>query len=279
MKRTVGWMFGAYCLLAASEWLLDPVSLRARAVLYGLVGLGALVGNRGRAWAVRGELVKLGLASLLLLAVPEVAAAWALGHVSGNLGTVVWGIVPVFLVLVVAQEDGVAMRMLVPAVVGLGGVLLLIPSSLPESTVGRIAAAVLVGSALLIAFSGVWIYRILQKFEWMQAVAVICVANAVVLFVAGLLFGGSGWGLGGNWSGVLLRGAEILLLVGVLRGGTPLQVGARFLLVPLLTIVEGVVLLRPELTVRMGVGAALLAGGTGYLLLAREGDEDGSLSL
>jgi hypothetical protein len=39
------------------------------------------------------------------------------------------------------------------------------------------------------------------------------------------------------------------------------------------------VLLRPELTVRMGVGAALLAGGAGWLLMAGRGDDEAGLRL
>jgi drug/metabolite transporter (DMT)-like permease len=77
----------------------------------------------------------------------------------------------------------------------------------------------------------------------------------------------------------MAAGVEVVLLAVLLKRMEPVRLAGRFLVVPLLTIVEGFVLLRPGLTLRMGVGAALLAGGAGMMLLLRGPQEDVSLSL
>jgi drug/metabolite transporter (DMT)-like permease len=132
-----------------------------------------------------------------------------------------------------------------------------------------VAALVLWGSAVLIAVVGVWIYPLLRGFGWVQGVAVFCVANALVFLGAGLIGGRSAWDWREGWGGTVVVGVEVMFLVGALRGWESVRVGARFLVVPLVTIVEGLVLLRPELTGRMVVGMALLAGGAGWLVWSR----------
>jgi hypothetical protein len=55
----------------------------------------------------------------------------------------------------------------------------------------------------------------------------------------------------------------------------PVRFSARFLVIPLVTIVEGFVLLRPEVTGRMVVGTVLLAVGTAWMLMTkRQVDEE-----
>jgi drug/metabolite transporter (DMT)-like permease len=54
---------------------------------------------------------------------------------------------------------------------------------------------------------------------------------------------------------------------------------ARYLVIPLLTVVEGYVVLRPEVTARMVVGAVLLVGGTVWVLFSKASDDEVILSL
>ncbi len=72
--------------------------------------------------------------------------------------------------------------------------------------------------------------------------------------------------------GVLWGAAEVMLLVYLVREMSPVALGARFLLVPLLTTAEGFVLVRPEITWRLLAGALLL--GFGAVQLLRQGDGD-----
>ena len=114
----------------------------------------------------------------------------------------------------------------------------------------------------------------------MEALAVVGLSNALFLAACNLLSGGS-------WSGVLslisvpsLRYLlELVLLVWLLREMSPVRLAARYLVVPLLAVLEGVAILRPAFTVRMGAGLVLLVGGTGYILLSRRQNSDEALSI
>jgi hypothetical protein len=49
--------------------------------------------------------------------------------------------------------------------------------------------------------------------------------------------------------------------------------------IPLITVLESFVVMRPDWTVRMGFGTVLLAAGAGLLLFLKTGDEETMLSL
>jgi drug/metabolite transporter (DMT)-like permease len=281
MGRRVWMMSAAYCLLVASEWLLPPVPGVIRGLTFGVVGVVAAILSGRSGWPAARSVGGLVLAAVLLVGVPEVGVGWALRHVSSNLWVVVLAVVPAMVVLVVAQSSGDGVRRLLgPALAGLGGVLLIVPLDVPESVMGRIAVALLVVCAVVIAIASVWIHRLLRGFGVAQAIAVFCLANALVLFAPGFLDGVAGWGLsGGRWVAMLVQAIEVVLLVVLLRGMSPVRFGARYLVVPLVTVVEGFVLLRPEVTLRMGFGVALLAGSAAFLLLSRGVDKRGGFSL
>lgn len=275
-------MFGGLCVLSASEWLFTPASETVLSGAYALVALVAAVANGRRAWGSLHSGARLGAAAALALGIPTVMVCWAGGHVSGSLGTAVFAAVPVMVVLFTSQgnvdDSNDPRRLLLPSVAGLGGLLLLIPLSLPASLAGVMALLAVVAAATLVAVASVWIRRLLQGYDLIQSIAIFALSNAAVLLCAGTL---SGWNAGGVradiWVAGLIAGAEAVLLVGLLRGMLPVQVAARFLAIPLLTVMEGYFVLRPEITLRMGMGAALLVGGVGFVLFSPEGKEVPSL--
>ena len=67
---------------------------------------------------------------------------------------------------------------------------------------------------------------------------------------------------------LLVDGPVLLLTVWLLREMTPVRFAARYLVVPLVTIVEGFLLVRPAWNWTMGAGFVLLAGGCAGLLRA-----------
>jgi hypothetical protein len=94
---------------------------------------------------------------------------------------------------------------------------------------------------------------------------------------AALVFAGLAavwWGIAGRpgvsmmavaWDGVLaLLGVAVLAQLGATRWG------AQFVLLPLLVLLEGIVLVRPAMTVRWVCGLVLLAVASVYLLLPRD---------
>jgi hypothetical protein len=172
---------------------------------------------------------------------------------------------------------------LVPALVGLGGVLLLLPFELPSALRGWVMFGGLVLVVLLVAVLSVWMYRLLRGFAMMDAIAVVCLANAFFLLVCGFAGGGFVW----RWSALgavasltsLFEAMEMVLMVWLLKEMTPVRFAVRYLVIPLFTVLEGYVLVRPDVTLRMGFGLALLAVGAGAVLFYKDGADEVVLSL
>jgi len=279
--------FAAVCLWAASGWLIPAprggALLELQRQAFGFAGLAivavALGGlKRQRSgWRLRGEILA---ASVLFFAVPLVLTVYAKEYAPETSVAVVFALAPVVVVLVwgaVAQEsDG--MRKLIPALMGLAGVLLLLPFNLPVSGPGWAALLEIAAAMVFVAGAGVWMYRLLRRVSVMEALTIVGISNAVCLFAwcgVGLLDLRWRDAAGGVWWGWLAGATVAALTVWLLREIDPVRFSARFLVIPLVTIVEGFVLLRPEVTGRMVAGTVLLAGGVAWMMMApREVDEE-----
>jgi hypothetical protein len=79
--------------------------------------------------------------------------------------------------------------------------------------------------------------------------------------------------------GSLVDLVEVVLIVWLLQEMPPVRFAARCLVIPLLTILESFILVRPEVTVRLVCGTILLAAGAGVLLFLKAGEEETMLSL
>jgi drug/metabolite transporter (DMT)-like permease len=180
---------------------------------------------------------------------------------------------------IAGEETGVR-RFFAPALAAFGGALLLLSFSFPVSVRGRTIFAALLVVIVLVGFASVWIYRLLQEFGTMEAFAIVCFSNAVFLAACGLFYGES-WSRSLSLISIssLWYLAELILLVWLLREMTPVRLAARYLVVPLFVVLEGLVILRPIFTVRMGAGLILLMGGVGYILFSRGWDPDSVLSI
>jgi drug/metabolite transporter (DMT)-like permease len=240
------------------------------------VALGGL--RRQSKWRLRAAVAA---GSVLFFAVPSVLLVRAREYAPETSVAVVFALAPVAVALVwgalTQESDGTGK--LIPALMGLAGVLLLLPFELPVSVRGWIAVAEIVAAMGLVAGAGVWLYGLLRHVGATEALAIVGISNAVCLFAwcgaVGLLdlrwrdvAGGVWWGWG---VGVIVAALTVWLL----REMDPVRFSARFLVIPLLTIVEGFVLLRPEVTGRMVVGIGLLAGGSAWMLgVRRQVDEE-----
>jgi hypothetical protein len=141
-------------------------------------------------------------------------------------------------------------------------------------------AALVAGAVCVVGFCSVWLYRLLRGVRLAEAIAVVGLANAVFLLACAAMRGEMAW----SWSGLaspalLVDAVEVGLIVWLLREMRPERFAARYLLIPLVTIVESDVVMRPEWTVRMGFGTVLLIAGGALLLGLRDGDEGAVLSL
>jgi hypothetical protein len=275
-------------LPAAARQGLDDLLI---ALVLGTVGWRSFerVEARGRAW------LRLGLGSILLLGVPATLAGMALGGASEVTVAALFGLAPAVVVVLVAGfeagagEGSGARGLLMPALAGLAGILLVLPVETPGSWREVEFAGIALLGVLMAAAASVWMYRLLRDFSAVEAAVVCGAANAVlflvVFAVSGL--GGVGWAAGWSWGALGVEAVkavgfdlpQVVLLVWLLREIAPVRFAARFLVIPLLTVIEGFALMRPEISLRVAGGAALAVFGAWRLLTARLRDEESGLML
>jgi drug/metabolite transporter (DMT)-like permease len=189
----------------------------------------------------------------------------------------------VVLAVAMGNEERGARRFLIPALVGLAGLLLLLPLELAGSLRGRLMLALVAAAVVVVGVASVRLYGLLRGVPFVGAVAVAGLANGVFLLGCSAARGEFFWRWSDLASAVSLSSladvVEILLIVWLLREMPPLRFAARYFLIPLVTVVESFALVRPELTARMGFGTALLAAGAGMLLWLKDVDDEAVLSL
>jgi drug/metabolite transporter (DMT)-like permease len=196
----------------------------------------------------------------------------------------VFAFTPVVVVLVsgAISQESTQMRRLVPAVMGLAGVLLLLPFERAASWRAWEAVSEVAAAMLLVSGSGVWLYALSREMKTTEALAVVGSSNAALLLAWCGTTGKFDWrwrDLAGPWwaslAGVVVPGLTVWLLQRI----EPVRFSARFLVIPLVTILEGLVLLRPELTARIVVGTLLVGAGATWMLTAKQRVDEEVLSL
>jgi drug/metabolite transporter (DMT)-like permease len=297
MKRSIWIAFSCLCLLSASAWAATPFGsstlppLEQLALLHLAIGLGSLLVSgkswwkrvRNRPWAA------LVIASVMFFGAPALAIELASGAVPEITRSALFALVPVVVTITIAAVDAgtpsesSARRSLLPALLGLAGLLLLLPLSFSWSPRGTIMFAVLCTAVVLAGISSVWLYRLVQPYRPADAATMICLSNAAFLLACGHAGQPFIWSPSSLVSMIslstLVNLIEVLLLLWLVRTLSPVRFAARFLIIPLLTVLEAYVLLRPQLTLRIGGGAALLVIGAAMLVLANPDREEPELSL
>ena len=297
MRWTLWISFAVLCVLSGTSWAIPrEVSnglppLEQQGVLFGVIGLVALVFAGRGVWSQSRRLryARLAAVAVGFFGVPVVAVEYARGSVPAMSRSALFAMVPVVVVLMVGAGDAMgreergARHLLVPALAGLGGLLLLLPLDFSGSMRGWVMLAVVCAAVVVLGIASVWLYRLLRGLALTDAIAVVGIANAVFLLAWSAVREEIVWRGNGlvsvispaSWVDVV----EVLLIMWLLREMPPVRFAARYLAIPLLTILESFVLLRPEWTVRMGFGTALLAAGAGTLLFWKAGEEETILSL
>jgi len=286
MKARVWVGFLALCLVAGSAWLYD---LFAPGVLTGLPRTAlhnGVVAFACLAWAIWHRestlaprvWVKLAAGGVFLFGLPEIVLAGASPHVTQSTEVLVFMLVPVVVVFWVGQqsasfgEDGGSLRGLVPALSGLGGAALILPFSLPSSWMGRLWLAALVVSAIAAGVAAVAMHRLLAKISLARAGSVVFgVSSLLTASFAAIDWRGlpafSSSGLACEVLRLLLIDGPILLLgLRLLREMRPVAFSSRLLLVPAVTLIEGIVAERPNVGWYGWLGLALTVGSGWFLL-------------
>jgi drug/metabolite transporter (DMT)-like permease len=227
-----------------------------------------------------------------LLGLPAVLVDASSGGVSDVNVAATFALLPVAVVLLVAQLDSEragTMRMLAPALIGLAGMMFLLPVVLPSTLREDGLEAVVVLAVAIAAGASVWMYRLLAQFALVEAATICALANTVFFALALVLMGvfsdaRVGPAVAGGWSWKLLAIEvaktvfdlpQLALLLWLMRGLEPVRLAVRALAIPLLTVVEGYAMLRPRISAREIGGAALLVAGAWWLMTARQGEEPG----
>jgi drug/metabolite transporter (DMT)-like permease len=294
MRWTLWIAFVVLCVLSGTSWAIPREMsdglppLEQQGVLFGAIGLTALSFGGRRGWSRKMDLryVRLAAAAMGFFGVPIVVAEYARGSVPAISRSALFAMVPVVVVMVVAAGESAergARLFLMPALAGLGGLLLLLPLAFSSSARGWMMLAVVCAAVILVGLASVWLYRLLRGVALADALAVVGLANAVFLLVWSAVREEVVW-RGNRLASVISIASltdvvEVLLITWLLREMPPIRFAARYLVIPLMTVLESYVVMRPEWTVRMGFGTALLAAGGGMLLFLQGGEEETVLSL
>jgi drug/metabolite transporter (DMT)-like permease len=297
MRWNVWIAFAALCVLSATSWVIPRETfdglppLEEQGLLFGVIGLIALLfAGRGvwfRRRAVRGA--RLAAAAVGFFGVPVVVGEFARGSVPAISRSALFAMVPIVVVMALANGDAATgetrsvRRFLIPALAGLGGLLLLLPLQFSGSVRRWVMLGSVCAAVVLAGVTSVWLYRLLRGFRFVDALAIAGLANAAFLLAWSVVREEVVW----RWSGLsslasiasLIDAVEVALIVWLLREMPPLRFSSRYLLIPLLTVLESYALIRPELTVRMVCGTVLLAAGAGVLLFWKAREEETVLSL
>ncbi len=296
-KVTVWCGFALLCLIESLEWLLPPETtgiflLQRLGLIYAVTGLAAcavsLLGKTNNVRPVSFSWIV--VAGIFFFGIPALLLDLAGGITSSTTVSLLFTIAPVVIVIAVMShpsepsEGSELQRLLLPALAGVAGILSILPFRFPDSGLGWLGFAVVLAAVTFSGSAGVWLHRRLQGAPTTSAIGMIGLSNALLLLVWSGLHGALVWKRSqlfqAQWiAGDIVQAAIFPLTVWLVREMSPVRFSARYLVIPLLTISEGLVTMLPVVTVRLVVGVALLAGGAWWLLVSRSYGEERPLSL
>jgi hypothetical protein len=283
------------CLLSGSGWLLEHFFPRAVSLPFaGLIHFLVIGAIATVFWTFRRtsrlSFVNAGsiaFCGAILFALPAIMLGISSGAVSEFTSLALFCSIPLMTVLMLEAFDwpgllGVGPRALPTSVLGLGGALLLFPAQLPGDWRGWIYFALIVGCCFLVAFAAIEMHKITQRVPLALIVALASFGCAA-LFGACVAAGGP---VSASWRSVwteLLRCLVFDLPVAgltlwLIREMHPNRLASRFLLVPLITAIEGCAATVGGISFQTGIGMALMAGCGAMLAVDGGRDEQQDVS-
>ena len=232
--------------------------------------------------------VSLALAGMCVVTLPAAVLQIVSSAVPELTSVALFCAVPLMTVLAASAlsrtAEGTQLRaLMVPSIIGLGGALLLFPVRPPSELHAWISLGLVLACCIVVALASVWMHRQMQGVGIAVALGLIGSGSAAVLGCYASTFG---------WPALTARvvAAEALrcavfdlplvwLLVWLTRAIAPARLSARFLLVPLVTLLETYALERGPVDARAIVAVALLCAGGALLLFKEEPDEVPGLQL
>lgn len=265
------------------------------------LGLLALAGTvlmlaRRRKWPRGQQIWRCVAIGLGLFVVPTVLVYFARNWVADSARVVLFSLAPVFAVVIepyFGRLSGSQIKGgLMAAIVAVVGTLLVFPIDLPQSVEAGFAFCAVVLAAACAASANCWAVRVACELTGgsIAPFAAIAGAGSSIAFLAVSLLANHrllwNWNAGGRgiaWSAAWSAAVELsglLLLFWLMRRMFAARMMTRFLLAPLIANLIGLLVLRPAVSLRDGLGLALVAMGAGWLLFARvEGPETNGSTL
>ncbi len=226
---------------------------------------------------------------LLLFALPAVLIFVGQGWVSQLERVAIFSLTPVFAVVLEphlgphpgnVQQPG--NRSLPAALIGVAGALAIFPLNVPGTPAAALAVLSVVAAALCVAVGNCIAIRMacLRPEVSLAAITALAAgASAAVLALIGISTESAYWRLPHGvaqlvWI-LMIDLPALVLLFWLFRRMSAAQMTTRFLIAPWLTVLAGIALERPTVTMRMVIGVVLMAIGAGWLLFVPEHDEGG----
>jgi drug/metabolite transporter (DMT)-like permease len=289
-KRTVWLEFAALCILSGSTWMIDqsfpqvlsgPVRVAVQDGVLALIFAIATRVQGVQVWLSPKQWLELALAGAGLLAVPSIVSAGASGVVSDFDGILCYTLVPAIVVFLAGQSslgfggEESPLRLLVPALAGVGGAALILPSNIPYTLAGKVWLVALIASAAISAYAAIRLHRVLAGASLLQQCAILCAAASVLAAIFYHVDYAPIDSVTGSALTVealrtlFLDGPLLLLFVYLLREMPPIGISTRMLLIPLITIVESYAIERPSVAWTTYAGVVLM-GASAFILLRAE---------
>ena len=286
------------CLLSGSGWVLLQVYPReiefpfSGCIHFAVIGFIAIAyGLAKRTSLPRGSLAGgIALCGIGVFAVPALALGVSAGIVSEFTSVALFCSIPLLTVLTVSAFDwpgvrGVGPRALLTSVLGVGGALLVFPVQLSGSVRGWIFFSFVVACCMMAAVAGIAMHRLIEGIATATTVALTALGCATLLGGYGVMMGWPPLAL----HSVGLECVRCLLLdlpamwltVWLIREVDPGKLSTRFLLVPLITAVEGYGFMGGGIELEAGAGMILMAA-SGVMLIRDEaptGEDTSNLHL
>jgi drug/metabolite transporter (DMT)-like permease len=221
-----------------------------------------------------------------LFVVPTVLVYFARNWVGDSARVVLFSLAPMFAVVVepyFGRLSGSQIKGgLMAAIVAVVGTLLVFPIDMPQSVKAGFAFCAVVLAAACAASANCWAVRVAGELpgDSIAPFATIAGAGSSMAFLALSLLTNHrapwNWNAVGPdvaWSVAWSAAVEfpgLLLLFWLMRRMSAARMMTRFLLAPLMANLIGLLVLQPAVSLRDGLGLALVAMGAGWLLFARE---------
>ena len=224
------------------------------------------------------------LIGLGLFVAPAILVSLANQGISNLTRVALFSLVPVFTVVLEPHISGATGQQrkgaLAAALLAVGGTLCIFPAEIPSSITSSAAFfAIVLAAGCTGAANCIAVKAATDDQTYLSTTAAIAGFTAFAALAAwGLLFAREAWtfrGIGPElaWSAVIGLPA-LLLLFWLMRRMSAVRMTTRFVIAPLITALCGIILFRPEVSLRAVFGLVSIAAGAAWLLFAPEQNPD-----